>query len=261
MRVGSDIPDMVGVDRDNNVVIVENKNGVVDEEILPQILRYAIWAETHPDSIKAMWLEAQERPDDIEIEWDRLKIRLIVLAPVIKLSVPRLVKKIGYRVELIELKKFFVGPNEFILVNRLEEPDEETTRGAKGLEIYDKAFYRDHRNPRSVEAFFDLKKELEKIVKAKRWNLEAKFNAYYVGFKSGFFNVFGIHWIGNESLEVFVKLPKTRFAELKRLCPYQIEYDERWKQATIRVADGLKSKKLIPVLERAYELFMGRRSE
>lgn len=36
---GSDIPDMVGVDRDNNVVIIENKNVVVDEEVLSSIKR------------------------------------------------------------------------------------------------------------------------------------------------------------------------------------------------------------------------------
>ncbi|MEK6953087.1 MAG: hypothetical protein AABX29_08810 [Nanoarchaeota archaeon] len=54
VNVGKDIPDIIGVDRDNNIVIIENKNVVVTEDILPQILRYAIWAETNPDSIRAM---------------------------------------------------------------------------------------------------------------------------------------------------------------------------------------------------------------
>ena len=68
VNTGRDIPDMIGVDRDNNIVIIENKNVLVTEDILPQVLRYAIWAETNPDSIKAMWLEAENRPDDIEID-------------------------------------------------------------------------------------------------------------------------------------------------------------------------------------------------
>jgi hypothetical protein len=103
VRAGRDIPDMVGVDQENCAVIIENKNVQVDEEILPQIMRYAIWAETHQDTIKAWWLEAEDRPDDLEIDWDHLQIRLIVLAPSIKATVPRLVGKLGYPVDLIEI--------------------------------------------------------------------------------------------------------------------------------------------------------------
>ena len=51
VRASRDIPDLIGVDRDNNVVIIENKNTEVTEDILPQILRYALWAETNPDSV------------------------------------------------------------------------------------------------------------------------------------------------------------------------------------------------------------------
>ena len=31
VHVGKDIPDMIGVDRDNNIVIIENKNVAVTE--------------------------------------------------------------------------------------------------------------------------------------------------------------------------------------------------------------------------------------
>jgi hypothetical protein len=94
-------------------------------------------------------------------------------------------------------------------------------------------------------------------VRAEAWNLEAKFNGRYMGFRYGFFNVFGIQWLGTKSLEVFVKLSKSRFGEAKRLCPYPSEYDERWKQVTIRVDERLRSKKLIPVLRQAYKHFVG----
>lgn len=39
---GKNIPDIIGIDSDNNVVIIEMKNFEVDENIIPQILRYAI---------------------------------------------------------------------------------------------------------------------------------------------------------------------------------------------------------------------------
>jgi hypothetical protein len=257
VRAGGDIPDMVGIDRDNFVVIIENKNVVVDEEILPQILRYAIWAETQPDSVKALWLDAKGRPEDIKVDWDSLKIRVIVLAPSIKITVPRLLKKVDYKVDLIELKKFIVGREEFILVHKLEEPESAPRRGARGLEDYDRAYYEEWANPRSVEKFFALEKELERIMRAEAWNLEPKFNGSYMGFKYGFFNVFGVQWVGTKSFEVFVKLPKSKFAEAKRLCPYPSEYDERWKQVTIRVDEKLIAKKLIPVFRQAYKHFVG----
>ena len=85
-------------------LIIENKNIIVTEDILPQILRYAIWAETNPDSIKAMWLESEDRPEDIEVDWDSVEIRIIILAPSIKLTVSRLLRKINYNIELIEVR-------------------------------------------------------------------------------------------------------------------------------------------------------------
>jgi hypothetical protein len=138
VNAGRDIPDMIGVDRDNNIVIIENKNVVISEEILPQIMRYVEWAETNPDSIRAMWLEAENRPADIDIHWDTVDIRIIVLAPSIKLSVPRLLKKINYDVELIEVNRFVVGNEECILLNRLEEEPEAKTRPVRGMGGYDR---------------------------------------------------------------------------------------------------------------------------
>ena len=51
----SDIPDLIALDKEGSVVIIELKNGPVSEDVIPQVLRYAIWAETNPDSIRAMY--------------------------------------------------------------------------------------------------------------------------------------------------------------------------------------------------------------
>ena len=257
VRAGQDILDMLGVDRDSSAVIIENKNKVVDEGILPQIMRYAIWAETHQGEIRALWAEAKDRPDDIKIDWDHLQIRLIVLAPSIKPTVPRLVKKLGYPVDLIEIKKFAVGSDEIIVVNQLELPEEEKRGATKGMPVYDRAFYKEWYNPTSVDAFFALEAELEKLVKKKGWNLEPKFNSAYVGFKHGFFNAFGIEWIGTKSFEVFVKVPKDKVAKAKKLCPYPSDYNTRWKNLSVSATDKLNLKRLVPLLQFAYDLLVG----
>ena len=256
IRAGRDIPDMVGVDRENYAVIIENKNVPVDEEILQQIMRYAVWAETHQDTIR-VW--CQEAENDLpEIDWEQLKIRLIVIAPSIKSTVPRLVKKLGYLVDLIEIKKFVVGTDEIILVNQLEPHIEEGRAAiAKGMQIYDREFYKERRNPRSVDGFFNLVSKLEALLKREEWALELKINANYAGFKHGFFNVFGVGWGGTKSFGVFAKIPKNKFAKAKRLCPYPSEYDERWKQIWIPANENLKPDRLIPVIQLAYDLLVG----
>jgi hypothetical protein len=257
---GKDIPDMIGVDRDNNIVIIENKNVVINEEILPQIMRYAVWAETNPDSIRAMWLEAENRAEDIEIEWDNVDIRVLVLAPSIKLSVPRLLKKINYNVELIEVKRFLVAKDECILLNKLEEESEPKPRTAHGLEVYDREFYKQYRNSKSVDVFFRVVGEVEGLVKKKGWNLQRKFNKYYAGFKTGFPNVFGVHWVGSKSFEFFFKVPAAKYPRIKKLSPYPMEYDERWKQATVRYDEKVKVKRLEKVFAEIYRLFMEKSS-
>lgn len=256
IRAGTDIPDIIGVDKDNNIVIIENKNTQVTEDILPQILRYAVWAETNPDSIRAMWAEAKHRPEDIEIEWDNIDIRIIVLAPSIKLSVPRLLRKINYNVELIEVRRFVIGNKESILLNKLEAEPDTRTRSVKGLEVYDKEFYKQQRNSKSVDEFYRIINEIDKIVKKKKMRLEIKFNKNYMGFKFGFPNVFGVEWLGTKSLGLFFMVSFENYKKIKRISPYNMEYNERWKQAKIRCDKNVNIKRLEKVYEMVYKIFI-----
>lgn len=254
VNVGKDIPDMVGIDKDNNIVIIENKNVIVTEDILSQIVRYAIWAETNPDSIKAMWLENEDRPD-IEIDWENVGVRVIILAPSIKLSVPRLLNKINYTIDLIEVRRFLIGEEEVILLNRLEKEQEAKARAARGLEVYDKAFYKTYRNPRSVDKFFAVADEIEKFVERKGWKLEKKFNKFYMGFKSGFRNVFGVYWIGSKSFGLFFKLPMKDYKKIKSKIHYETEYDERWEQVIMKYEEDVDIKQLRKLFEASYQFF------
>jgi len=258
VNAGRNIPDMIGIDKDNNIVIIENKNVEVSGEILPQILRYALWAENSPDSIRAMWLEAKNRPDDIEVDWDNVDIRIIVLAPSIKLSTLRVLKKINYNIELIEVKRFVVGVEECLLLNKLEEIGNEGARVVRGLAEYNKDFYKNSHNDNSVDVFYKLIHEVEVLIKRKKWNLDTKFNKNYVGFKTGFPNVFGIQWMGTKSLGFFFKINRSQFKFLQKVSPYTLNYDERWKQATLRYEKNVSIRKLEKVFETTYKFFVKR---
>src|SRR2546421_11952541 len=96
------------------------KNPHVDAGVIPQVLKYAIWAETNPDSIKSLWLQAANRPEDLKIDWDALRVRIIIVAPTILRSTLALKGKIGYDIDLVEISRWVEGENHFLLVNQLE---------------------------------------------------------------------------------------------------------------------------------------------
>ena len=120
------IPDIVGVDTDGNVCIVEMKNVTVDASIIPQVLQYAFWAETNPDSIKSLWLECDNKPDDLQINWDNFQVRILIIAPSILRSTLGIVEKINYSVDLIEVKRWMEGDNQLLLVDRLEQEEKKS---------------------------------------------------------------------------------------------------------------------------------------
>ena len=46
--------DLVGLDKDNNIVIIEVKDEIVEESVISQVMEYAMWLESNPDLIKTL---------------------------------------------------------------------------------------------------------------------------------------------------------------------------------------------------------------
>lgn len=255
---GHEIPDMIGVDKENNVVIIEMKNVVVDESIIPQVLKYAMWAESNPDSIKNLWLECKDKPENISINWDALNIKIVIIAPSIKISVLRTINKINYEVELLEINKFAVDGNEFVLVNKLEPENIKAPRVTKGLGVYDKKYYLEYYNNASVDVFFHTIHQIEKLVKGKGWKLDVKYNQSYVSFKYGFPIVFGVAWVGSKSFCIFFKISKGIAGKIKILGIKPYRYEELWNQVLYKVDDkNFNINKLMPLFEASYKAITG----
>jgi len=198
--------DILGIDADGDVVIFELKNEPVDEEILSQVLAYAIWAETNPDSIKALFLQLKDQPEDVEIDWGSLNVRIVVIAPSIRRGIARFRDKINYEFELLEIKRIQGNLGEIVVLNVIEEEEVGKIRPAKGKPDYTRDFYLKYRNPVSVDVFYRLVREVETLVKKRQWNLNTSFNRNYCGFKSGFFRAFRIAWLGSRSLGLGFKV-------------------------------------------------------
>jgi len=251
----SGIPDIVGIDSDGNVCIVEMKNCPVDSSIIPQVLQYAFWAETNPDSIKSLWLECENRPDDITVTWEGLQVRILVIGPSILRSTLDLIDKINYPVDLIEVKRWVEGDNEILLVNKLEPEPKKPTRPVTGQSTYDEAFYKTMYNNKSVDRFLRYSRDLEQFVKKQGWGLEIKFNKHYCAFKAGFFNAFGIKWIGSKTFAFFFKLPKE---EAETIGIPMTRYETQWKEAVYFIdPEQTKIPRFKDLFELAYKKLSG----
>ncbi|MHC1630858.1 MAG: hypothetical protein ACXQT4_00955 [Methanotrichaceae archaeon] len=251
----SGIPDIVGIDNDGNVCIVEMKNVTVDASIIPQVLQYAFWAETNPDSIKTLWLECENKPDDLTISWDNFQVRIIVIAPNILRSTLDIVNKINYPVDLIEVKRWVEEDNQLLLVNKLEEEIRHRPKPVTGLQVYDAEFYKKQYNKKSAVEFLKYVDAVEKLIREKGWTLETKYNKHYCGFKAGFFNAFGIKWIGSKTFAFFFKLGEN---EATQVPIPMTKYESQWKEAVYYIEPGkTKTRDFLPLFEMAYKKLTG----
>lgn len=250
------IPDIIAIDQDENVCVIEMKNVAVDAGIIPQVLQFAIWAETNPDSIKNLWLESKNRPDDLAPSWEKINVRIIVVAPKILSSTLALTDKINYPIDLVQVTRWRDGEDELLLVDKLER---ETTgprpRPASGMETYDADYFRANFNEHSAEVFLKLAAEIESLVKKHNWSLELKFNKHYCAFKSGFFNAFGLKWISHKSFILFFKLPE---GDAKATGVKYTKYDAGWKEVNVQLDSTKPSiEGLLPLFKASYEKLAG----
>jgi hypothetical protein len=249
----SGIPDMIGIDVDGRVCIIEMKNVPIDAAVIPQILEYAIWAESNPDSIKSLWLEAKNRPEDRAIDWESLEIRVLVVAPSIDHTTLEHVNKIDYQVDLIEITRWSSGRDTWLLVNRLEPLPTKKRRPVSGQAVYDRAAYEEKHKPEAVRAFLRTCDELQAIASKRGWPVERKFNKHYCGFKVGNYIVFGVNWISGKSFGIFLKIPESTMRRTK-IAGFASKYEPLWNQAVYRpTGSSFSVARIRPLLEKALE--------
>lgn len=249
--------DLIGLDKENNILIIEIKDEIVDESVIPQVLNYAIWVEGHPDAIKNIWLEQKNRP---EFDWEKpYNIKIAIIGPSFRLSVQKSVNKINYPVDLIEFKKFTDGTNNYIFLNQLITEEEKITRPVSTVREYSLEYYKQHRNPKSAEQFWALAKRIEKYIKEKGWNLKRSNTSFYISFKYGFPIVFGITFIGRKSFCLFFKISK-KVANKIKIPSYEVyRYEDQWKQALYKVESAnINLRKFEPLFAAAYTNIVGK---
>jgi hypothetical protein len=204
-----------------------------------------------------MWLEHPSKPDDLVVAWEQLQIRILVIAPSILRSTLDIVDKINYEVDLIEVKRWVEGDNQLLLVNKLEvEEKKGRIKPVRGLSTYDGAFYSSHYNKNSAVEFVRYCNEVEQLIRKRGWALETKFNQSYCGFKAGFFNAFGVKWVGTKTFGFFFKITEQEAAKFK--IP-MTKYEKQWKEVVYNIDPAkTKVKNFAPLFAFAYGKLTGK---
>lgn len=248
------IPDIVGIDSEGTVCVIEMKNTDVDAGVIPQVLEYAIWAETNPDSIKSLWLEATDRPEGLEVNWDDYQVRIFVIAPSIDRTTLEHVNKIAYPVDLVEIARWAHGKESWLLVNRLEAIPSKRVRPVSGLKTYDKSAYESLFNPKSVPGFLAVCKRVQDFAEKNEWPVEGKFNKHYFGCKVGNYVVFGVKWLGSRSYALMFKIPEPYAKKCKVQGFKMLRYEKLWREAIFPVtAENLDLKRFRKLYQTALE--------
>lgn len=254
------IPDMLGVDQDSRICIIEMKNNEVGEEILPQVLTYAMWAETNPDSIKAIWLEAKNKPlEDIKIEWDALEVRIIVIAPSFKSNVLKLSSKINYPLDLVQVRRFCQEKDEFVLVETLADTSQAKPTTTKPMGDWTWEYYESEHGKEPTQEFKKVVLQLEEFVKKQGWNLPYNINKNYTGFKLGNKVVFDVSWLSTRTWGVNLKLPPEVSETFKGDTWKFSRYDANFKNSVFRIIPdvGIDIGELSDLLKAAYRNVSG----
>ena len=232
------IPDMLGVDPDGNICLIEMKNVQVSEDVLPQVLSYAVWAETNPDSIKAIWLEAKNKPEDINIDWDSIQIRIIIIAPSFNPNVLRMSSKINYAVDLIQIQRFSDDQDEFILVETLEDTSHKKVGITKPMGDWSWEYYEENHGKEATAEFKKAVDALAAFVKEQKWNLTYNLNKYYTGFKLGYKIVYSVQWDSTQKWSLKLKIPEEVAKNYTgHKWAYQ-RYDKSFNDAIFRTLSG-----------------------
>lgn len=253
------IPDMLGVDQDSRICLIEMKNIQVSEDILPQVLGYAMWAENNPDSIKAIWLEAKSRPEDVNIDWDSLEIRIIVIAPAYRANVLKMAAKINYPVDLVQIQRFSFDDEEFVLVETLEDLPSGKITVTKVMGDWSWDFYEKEHGKEPTQEFRQVVNQLTEFVKKQGWDLPYNLNKFYTGFKLGNKVVFDVSWESTKTWAIHLKIPP----EISETFHGQVwkyhKYDITFKNSMFRLIPGnnIDITELGEMLKAAYRNVSG----
>ena len=200
--------DLLAMDKSlgqGKLLLIELKNKPADVEVLLQVLRYASWVSTSPDSIKLL-LE-KEKMDAGSAD---LKPMIVIVAPEIVEELVELSQYItAFEFSFLEVKRFRLGSEFLVVVNSKLAAPEKVTQVSVQEEWDWERYERDLKvSPDRVALAKSLVSHIQEICAGKGWSLQFRFRKGYTPFQmAGGWNVIGTENRWSKGWCVWFKLP------------------------------------------------------
>jgi len=235
------------------LLLIELKNKPADTNVLLQVLRYASWVSTSPDSIKLLLEKAK-----LDAEKADLKPRIVIVAPDIEDELVELSQYIAaFEFSFLQVRRFRLG-SEFLLVVESRAVARETktpvtAQGEWDWERYEQVL---HVAAPRIELAKWLVSKIQDVLAEKGWSLELRFRKGYTPFQMpGGWNVIGTENRWAKGWCIWFKLPAPP-DELGLAAPSwadQIYWSKEWHTFYLNVTSkDIDFPQLNPFFEQAY---------
>lgn len=251
----ADRPDIIAADVNGNILVIEVKDEPATYDVVSQVLRYALWAQNNPDSVRLLWSRLSPRPEGKEPDWSNLTVGIVVVAPDFENSVLRATSAVRYPTSLVQFNRFSSGGSEFVVVRDVSIGSEEGSLPVRTSGDYTSPkWHREEmgRNAKSIQIFFALAREIERLTSRHRWALDAKYNQSDMNMKLGAHVAFGIAWDTTKSLYLYFH--HVQPAVRRRFEKLGVKRGDSPNYCYVPIEDkGIDVRKLDALFKSAYE--------
>lgn len=176
--------DLLGLNKDGDVLIIELKNGIVDKDVLGQVFGYRNYWKRHVEAVKIRWSEFKEKPEGIEPDFSNFDPKILLVAPKFEEELLEIAGLERFPIEFVEIGRYAHEDSTFVIVDR-KEALEVKVGSVRGPEKYDWAWYESDvvRSDIELKIARDLHDGLIALAEKNDWKISPKFNKWYVAFK------------------------------------------------------------------------------
>lgn len=208
------------------IALIELKNGIAQQSVLLQTLRYASWIRNNPDSIK--YLLEKKRISVKNVDFNP---KIIIVAPQIDPALLELSQYTeAFEFDFIEVRRFGTKESCYLIVDHKTLP-QPTIAKVRPPEEWDWEKYETKLgiSKGRIEIGKSLFDKVKAICQEKQWSLTPRFNQYYIPFKYGARNVILIsYWVSSQFCYLGFKLGQSP-EKLDLSDPYPDAKHEFWK--------------------------------
>jgi hypothetical protein len=226
------ITDLLAVNKDGEILIVELKKGTVNKDVISQVLEYRTFWKKSLETARNLWNEYKNKPvEDIKPDWDNYNPKIVIVGSAFDDELIEMISANELPIELIEISRYEHEKTFFIVVKRIESR-EISIAPMRSQKEYNWDWYLEAgllRNQKEADFAKHICDEIIKLSEANKWDIQIKFNKWYVAFKYGFHKPFWLEFRHVGKISIGVNLRDKNDDPSKKSPQVKWEWDKNWE--------------------------------